>query len=173
MKRLPPEYAWLSAVQGRPLMIDHALELYGTHEGVGETDDNPIILAWAQEVGLQQVYRHDSVPWCGLFMSVVARRAGKTPPTNPLWALNWAGFGVASPQPSLGDVLVFKRPGGGHVGLYVAEDVQPDTNGVSAYHVLGGNESDQVEIMRIDKGRLYRARRPEYHVQPAGVRRCT
>jgi cell wall-associated NlpC family hydrolase len=36
----------------------------------------------------------------------------------------------------LGDVLVFRRGGGGHVALYVGEDEE-------AFHVLGGNQADR------------------------------
>jgi hypothetical protein len=39
-------------------------------------------------------------------------------------------------------VLVFERPGGGHVGYYFGEDA-------TAYHVLGGNQGDAVTIARI------------------------
>ena len=80
-----------------------------------------------------------------------------------LWALSWSAFGAKSPTASLGDVLVFVRNGGGHVGLYVGEDA-------SAFHVLGGNQSDQVCITRVAKARLYAARRPLYRVQPDNVR---
>ena len=85
---------------------------------------------------------------------------------DPLWALNWGNFGVHTKQPMLGDVLVFIRNGGGHVGLYVGEDAE-------AYHVLGGNQSDSVCFTRIAKARLYTARRPEYNLQPANVRVVT
>lgn len=159
---LSAQYAWLGRETG-PKMLVEALKLYGTVEGPG-TKDNPTILAWAAEIGLAKTYSHDSIPWCGLFIGLVAHRAGKEVVDSPLWALSWADFGKPAPVPMLGDVLTFKRDGGGHVGLYVGEDV-------SAYHVLGGNQSDQVCITRIARPRLYRARRPEYVEQPANVRK--
>jgi uncharacterized protein (TIGR02594 family) len=145
-------------------MIVEALKLFGTMEKPGAAN-NPTIVAWAQEVGgeVADVYKADSIPWCGLFMAVVAKRAGKEPPKHPLWALSWSVFGARSSAPALGDVLVFTRSGGGHVGLYVGEDA-------SAFHVLGGNQSDSVCITRIAKARLYAARRPLYRVEPANVR---
>jgi uncharacterized protein (TIGR02594 family) len=160
---LPSRYAWLAREPG-PKMIVEALKLYGTMEKPG-TADNPIIIGWAKEVGgeVADVYRADSIPWCGLFMAVVAKRAGKEPPKHPLWALSWSAFGAKAPAPALGDVLVFTRGGGGHVGLYVGEDA-------SAFHALGGNQSDRVCIARIAKARLYAARRPLYRIQPANVR---
>jgi uncharacterized protein (TIGR02594 family) len=161
---LPQQYAWLARESG-PKMILEALNLYGTLEGPG-TANNPRIVAWAKEVGgrLADIYQADSIPWCGLFMAVVARRADKEIPANPLWALSWSAFGAPVLSPGLGDVLVYARHGGGHVGLYVGEDDD-------AFHTLGGNQSDAVNIKRIAKGRLYAARRPLYHVQPANVRR--
>lgn len=159
---LPARYAWLDKEPG-PKMLLEALKLYGTLEVPGPKD-NPAILAWAAEVGLGQTYSHDSIPWCGLFMAVVAKRAGKQIPGSPLWALSWADFGTTAKMPMLGDVLTFKRNGGGHVALYVGEDA-------GAYHCLGGNQSDSVCITRIAKARLYRARRPAYNVQPANVRK--
>lgn len=159
---LPAAYAWVSALSPLPHMVDQAVALYGVHEGAGSVN-NPVILAWAKEVGLASVYTADSIPWCGLFMAVVAQRAGKPVPSGPLWALDWSKFGSDAGQPGLGDVLVFVRPGGGHVGLYIAEDS-------GAYHVLGGNTADAVSIARIDKHRLYAARRPIYSVQPATVK---
>lgn len=160
---LPDQYAWLAKEPG-PKMVLEALKLFGTVEGVG-AKDNPIILAWAKEVGLSDTYSRDSIPWCGLFLAVVAKRAGKEVVSSPLWALSWASFGqTAEGGAMLGDVLTFKRDGGGHVAIYVGEDT-------GAYHCLGGNQSDKVCITRIAKHRLYRIRRPVYNVQPANVRR--
>lgn len=148
-------------------MIVEALKDYGTLEGPG-TADNPKIIAWAREVGgeVADLYKADSIPWCGLYMAVIATRAGKEIPKHPLWALSWAAFGAKAQEPALGDVLVFLRQGGGHVGLYAGEDED-------AFHTLGGNQSDQVNIKRIAKGRLYAARRPAYRTQPANVRRIS
>jgi len=150
---IPVEYAWLDTVGTLPLMVQHALQLLGTTEKPGKAS-NPTIMSWAEEVGdtkLGYKYTGDDVPWCGLFMAVIAQRAGKKLPVGPLYALNWSSFGKASSKPSLGDVLTFKREGGGHVALYIAEDA-------TAYHVLGGNQSDKVCFTRIEKKRLYKAR---------------
>lgn len=158
---LPSAYAWLSRELG-PKMLVEALKLYGTREVPGDAD-NPEIIAWAAETGLSRTYRDDVIPWCGLFMAVVAKRAGKPIPATPLWARSWAEWGTASPRASLGDVLVFSRQGGGHVGLYVGEDAM-------AYHVLGGNQSDAVTITRIAKSRCIAVRRLYAIGAPANVR---
>lgn len=57
-----------------------------------------------------------------------------------------------------GAVMVFWRgsPSGtkGHVGFYWAEDD-------SAFHILGGNQSNSVSVTRIAKNRLISARWPD------------
>lgn len=156
MLALPKGYSWLNGLSPLPKMIQEALKLYGIQE-VSGARDNPYIMAWANECGLKAIYTADSVPWCGLFAAVVAKRAGYDFPSTPLWALSWAKFGEEAGQPRLGDILTFTRQGGGHVGFYIGEDKK-------AYHVLGGNQGDQVCITRIDKMRLYRARRPIYKI---------
>lgn len=158
---LPAPYAWLAKEAG-PRMLSEGLATYGTVEVPGR-GSNPTILAWAQEVGLERVYTADSIPWCGLWMTVVAFRAGKWIPRRPLWALSWASWGDDGGQPELGDVLVFVRPSGGHVGLYVGEDA-------SAYHVLGGNQGDAVTISRVAKARLRACRAWFRRNAPANVR---
>jgi uncharacterized protein (TIGR02594 family) len=163
MSDLPTAYQWLEALQPLPLIVRHAIAEYGVIEGSG-TADNPVILSWADEVGLANSFSHDAIPWCGLFMALVAKRAGKSIPARPLWALSWASFGAPAPQPGLGDVMVFRRDGGGHVALYIGEDA-------AAYHVLGGNQSDRVCFTRMAKNRLHAARRPAYHLPPLTVRR--
>jgi uncharacterized protein (TIGR02594 family) len=177
MPTLPSRYRYLEQLTP-PLMVAEALKEFGTLEGQGGAD-NPKILRWANEVGaaldtnyarwVADFYNKDSIPWCGLFMAVVTMRANKqkrperNPPNNFLSALAWAAFGRQQNPAGLGDVLVFVRQGGGHVGLYVGEDA-------TAFHVLGGNQSDSVNIARISKSRLYAVRRPVYQQQPASVK---
>lgn len=166
--KLPKQYSWLETESG-PKMIVEALKLFDTQEKLGK-EDNATIIAWAYEIGgkVEHIYKADSIAWCGLFMAVIAKRAGKTLVVDPLWALNWGTFGTYIEQPMLGDVLVFVRTAAdgskaGHVGLYVGEDE-------TAYHVLGGNQDDKVCIKRILKTRLYTSRRPKYNNLPGNVR---
>lgn len=165
--KLPRQYAWLEQLDYRPKHLVEALNLYGTTEMAG-TADNPVIMGWRDECKAAGVnvagYTADSVPWCGLFQAVVMVRAGRDPAPDPLWALNWAKFGVDGGQPELGDILTFKRPGGGHVAQYIAEDK------MGCYHVLGANQHDQVNIMRIQKDRMYSCRQPPYNNKPVQVR---
>jgi uncharacterized protein (TIGR02594 family) len=159
---IPKAYQWLAS-EPAPRHLLKAIELYGVTESVGSAN-NPVILGWAKEVGLEKIYTADSIAWCGLYISVVMFRAGRPVVKDPLWALNWNNFGVKVDVPMLGDVLTFTRKSGGHVGCYVGEDS-------TAYHVLGGNQGDKVSIVRIAKSRLSQARRPEYNSQPTNIRK--
>lgn len=164
MSNIQAGYEWLLIEDG-PKMIKAALSFIGTKELAGTKDNNPVILGWGKELGVDKVYSNDEVPWCGLFMGKVAKDAGKPYPKNFIWAKSWANFGVKVKQAMLGDVITFNRPGGGgHVALYVGEDA-------SAYHVLGGNQGNAVTISRVSKNRVYSITRPIYTVQPANVRR--
>lgn len=151
-----------------PRIIREALALYGVTETAGSAD-NPIILGWAKETKIKDDdwYVDDATPWCGLFTAVVAQRAEWEVPAQPLRALSWANFGVAvnKNEAILGDILVFVRKGGGHVGLYVGEDV-------NYFYVLGGNQSDKVNITKIAKDRLHAVRRPKYKIaQPESCKK--
>jgi len=185
---VPLADAWVLHQTPLPRVIDEALKLYGVKEKVG-SDNNPVIMEWAAELGEQRIgwkYTADSIPWCGLGVSISCLRAGKRIPEGPLYALNWAKFGtpVALRQglmvdlplifanallASLGDVLVFDRtqPGAttrsGHVGFYIGEDSD-------YYRVLGFNQGDAVSFTWIAKRRCVAIRRPEYHTPPASVR---
>lgn len=152
---MPPHYHWL-LYQNTPRVIQEALNLYGIYEWRGD-DHNPAILQWAKDLGsyVGIDYNRDEIPWCGLYVGICVHRADFTPPKILVRAKEWLKFGtvIDRADASLGDVLVFERKGGGHVGFYVGHD---DTH----YHVLGGNQSNQVNIMRLDKKRCI------------GVRRC-
>lgn len=162
MTALPKQYGWLSREPGPRILLE-ALKVYGTAETPGP-GNNPAILAWAKATGLDKVYRADSIAWCGLAMAYVALQAGWEPPLNPLWARNWLNFGTTQRTAMLGDILVFSRGNAGHVGLYVGEDS-------TAYHVLGGNQSDRVSFKRIAKARLLGIRRCPWRInQPLNVR---
>ena len=158
---LPKKYQWLQ-LEDAPRHLLKAVELFGTTEIVGPKN-NPVIMDWAKETNLKQ-YTNDDIPWCGLYMAVVMKRANRDVVKDPLWARNWANFGVAVKEPMLGDVLVFQRETGGHVGLYISESR-------THYHVLGGNQGNAVSIVLIAKNRLIASRRPPYIKQPLNVRK--
>lgn len=166
-----------------------ALTELGTLETPG-SPSNPKILGWADEVAratgttytnwAADWYNSDKIAWCGLFAAVCAvrsanGRADRLPPSKYLSALSWAEWGVAVQWKGreglrlgeiwVGDILVFVREGGGHVGICVG--VSHDGKTV---HVLGGNQGDRVSIAEIPVSRLYAVRRPAYQARPEGAR---
>jgi uncharacterized protein (TIGR02594 family) len=147
-----------------PKVLVEAYKLLGIKETLGK-DNNPVILNWADKIGLKKTYTADEIPWCGLFIAYVCFMAGKPGVENPLWARNWSKFGTKQNIAMLGDILVFSRgANSGHVGIYVGEDDK-------AYHVLGGNQGDAVSIVRIVKSRCIAIRRTEWSIaQPNNVR---
>lgn len=176
---LPKAYQWLLSIAVLPRVISVALQLFGTAEVVGR-GSNRTIIGWRD--ALNQAghkitgYSDDDIPWCGLFVAYVVHMAGKVPVHNPLWARNWAQYGEGIAErvgqnlvvrmgfaPSLGDVLVFVRDGGGHVGFYIGEDA-------THFHVLGGNQGNRVSIVRIAKDRCIAVRRHVYKAAPDSVK---
>lgn len=159
IKPLKPQYQWLASEPG-PKMLLEALKLHGVEEFAGEKN-SPEVLSWARELDLP-AYNADSIPWCGLYCAIVAKRAGKPVVKDPLWAANWLKWGSPC-EPELGAVAVFSREGGNHVAIIVGEDS-------THYHVIGGNQKDSVSISRLEKGRL-RGCRAMYQKKPANVRK--
>jgi len=135
---------------------------------------NATIIAWRDELNgaapagkpIVAGYSDDDIPWCGLLVAIICYRRLKNileVVKNPLWAANWSKYGVGVKVAMLGDILVFKRSGGNHVGFYVGEDKD-------CYHVLGGNQSNKVSITRIEKSRCWAIRRPPYVTVPKAVK---
>lgn len=158
---LDTPYAWLANEPG-PKILQAAIPMYGIKETIGKAD-NPVIMAWAKELGLEKVYLSDETPWCGLWAAVCVKRAGKPVVKDPLWARNWAKWGEAC-EPELGCILVFERgPTSGHVGIYVGENA-------THFFVYGGNQKDKVSIVPIAKERLIDSRCMFSVAKPANVR---
>lgn len=164
MPAMQKGYEWLLG-EPAPKMLVEALKLYGVKEYPGGAN-NPVIMGWAKETGAKG-YTGDSIAWCALGASVVAKRAGwdYQPGGNALWARNWALWGNKADVAMLGDFLVFPRGSGGHIGQYVGED---DTH----YHVYGFNQNDTVNIVRKPKTPILAIRRAPWKIaQPPNVRR--
>ncbi|WP_085025672.1 TIGR02594 family protein [Ensifer aridi] len=153
-------------IPAEPVWMREARRFMGLKEVTGAAS-NGTILGWAKRLGgwVAGFYTNDDIPWCGLAVAhwISFTLPSEPLPANYLSALAWAKFGRQLEAPVLGAVLVFKRPGGGHVGLYVGEDA-------SHFHVLGGNQSNSVSVTRIAKDRLEAIRWPATGGMPAGGR---
>lgn len=104
------------------------------------------------------------LPWCGDFIQTVIALSLPQEPmvAQPYLARGWLKFGVECP-PCLGAVAVFwrgKKSGtSGHVGLLVGEDD-------GHWYVLGGNQSNAINVMKLAKTRLLGTRWPKTHTNP-------
>lgn len=143
---------------GDPIMI--ALKYYGIKEVAGP-NSHPDIIAWIK--GMFPLAANDGdTPWCSIFMNFLMKQAG-LPFTGSGMAKSWLKWGkpVKWEDRRMGDVAVFSRgaPGSasGHVALYVNDK---DVEG-KYLRVLGGNQSDAINISAYDKARLIELRRHE------------
>jgi uncharacterized protein (TIGR02594 family) len=135
--------AWYSEVERR--------------KGLHEVKNKATLMAWLRSDG-HTLGDPSKLPWCGdLVETAIRKTLPKEPiPQNPYLARNWLKFGTMV-KPCLGAILVFnggkRPPPSGHVCFYAGEDK-------THYHVLGGNQSNAITVMKIAKNRLLGARWP-------------
>lgn len=173
---LPSNFKWLENIGTLPKMIVEGILLLGIKEIKG-TKSNPVILKFAEDIGVKNIYKNDDTSWCALSHNAIALRAGKKifgykDPYDLLRALAFQKQGaeinkddwqiVAPDNAVLGDSLIFKRPGGGHIGIYIGESK-------THYIVMGGNQNNEYSFTRIDKKRLVAVRRPTYKIAMPGA----
>lgn len=117
--------------------------------------DNPKVVAYYADSGNAGV-KNDSVAWCAAFVGAMLKRAGGKG-TGLLTARSYLMWGVPVERKNAkpGDIVVFKRGNSnweGHVAFFVKD------NG-STLSVLGGNQSDAVNIKNYSASQLLGIRR--------------
>ena len=162
---------WLYSLGVLPKMIIEGILLLGTKEIKG-AKSNPIILKFAEDIGVKSIYKNDDTSWCALAHNSIAVRAGKKvsgfkDPYDLLRALSFQKQGLELNKDEwevvpvdgamLGDTLIFKRPEGGHIGMYIGESK-------THFYVMGGNQNNEYNFTRIAKNRLVAVRRPRWKV---------
>lgn len=120
--------------------------------------DNPVVVAmWA--LGRAGNIDEDETPWCAAFASCVLELSGiKSARTG--WARSYLQWGKRIEKPREGCIVVFKRGSGGHIGFVVGKT----SSGELA--VLGGNQSDAVNVRSFDKSRVLGYMWPEGYPVP-------
>lgn len=121
---------------------------------------NKLILDWLGKLGAW--WKDDEVAWCGTFVAHCIQAAGLPYPKDWFRAKAWSDYGALLRPERIapGALLIFDRKDakgrsvGGHIGFYVGEDDL-------CYHVLGGNQSNGVNVSRIAKGRCIATRWPK------------
>ncbi|CUV65221.1 hypothetical protein BN3087_220038 [Sulfurovum sp. enrichment culture clone C5] len=120
-----------------PVWLKNAMKYIGVHEIHG-TQNDVTVMKWHK---LSGGFSNDEIAWCGSYVNGIMIESGfKKTVSSPARALSWLEFGVSS-KPVIGAIAVKSRIGGGHVGFLVA------TEGKYVY-ILGGNQSDEVNIRR-------------------------
>lgn len=154
-----------------PAMLAEAMKHIGVREWSGRNRFNPEIKKWADELKAADVlswYPDDDIPWCGLFIAILALRCHPelTMPPNVLSARNWGGrdvphgvnknaadepgWGKAGPSPQDGQSVYNGSVGimwrthktkswHGHIGVIFAQN---DTH----IGMVGGNQSNSVSL---------------------------
>ena len=137
----------------KPAWLQIAERYQGLREIRGPSH-NKIILGWLTK--LRAWWRDDETPWCGVFVAHCMDEAGLPYPKFYMRAKAWSDYGSLLRRDRLapGAILVFDRAGGGHVGFYVGEDA-------GHYFVLGGNQGNAVNVMKLGKTRLVASRWPK------------
>lgn len=133
------------------------LKIARSYDGLKEIPGprhNQTIIRWLGK--LRAWWSDDETPWCGVFVAHCMQESWLPFPKFYMRAKAWSDYGSLLRRDRLapGAILVFDRAGGGHVGFYVGEDA-------GFYYVLGGNQSNAVNVMKLGKSRLVASRWPK------------
>ncbi len=130
-----------------------ALAEQGVKEFPGN-GDNPRVVEYLKSTNLAAPFdANDETAWCSAFVNWCVERSGFEG-TDSAWARGWLNWGKKTTAPKRGCIVVFKRNvSSGHVAFYISE---------TATHikVLGGNQSNQVNISNYPKSRFLGYRIP-------------
>lgn len=140
-----PEPKWLATFR----------VIYGLQEVPGPKS-NPVILRWVEALKAPNWYDDDDKPWCALALNRIFLACGfplAGTGYDLFRAKSFTSWGVDLTIPTLGAIMVFERPEGAHVGLYLGERKD-------AYCIFGANQSNAVGIAWIAKKRLIAVRWP-------------
>lgn len=126
-------------------------------EGIKEfpgNGDNPRIVEYLKSTNLSAPFNaNDETAWCSAFVNWCVERSGFEG-TDSAWARSWLNWGKKINTPQRGCIVVFKRDvSSGHVAFYIGETA-------TQIKVLGGNQSNAVDITNYPKSRLLGYRVP-------------
>ncbi len=137
--------------------IDEAKKHLGLKEIKGDVDNQEIVKFWAdiKNSGIKD----DEVPWCAAFVGACLERSGLKS-TRSGGSKSYLTWGDKLDEPIFGCIVVFSRDGGGHVGFVVGKDQS------GHIMVLGGNQSDAVNIKPFKTERVVGYRYPSGIAKP-------
>ena len=129
----------------KPSWIVQAERFIGLKEIKG-SEHNPEILQWWKDIKRGGI-KDDETPYCAAFVGAMLERSG-IKSTRFEGALAYLEWGMDLTSPIYGCVVVFSRPGGGHVGFPVGEDEH------GRLMVLGANQGDAVTVAPFERKRV-------------------
>lgn len=138
------------------------LTLARTQIGVREIKGpahNPLIVEYWRAIKRGGI-KTDEVPWCAAFVGAMLERSG-IQSTRFESAKSFETWGTQLAAPVVGCIVVFSRAGGGHVGFVVGQDSE------GSILVLGGNQSDEVNIRAFSRARATAYRWPSGEPVPS------
>ena len=103
------------------------------------------------------------IPWCAAFVNSVLEELGFKS-TKSLAAMTYAKYNKPTKTPTKGDIVVIKRNGGSgaHVGFF-----HGFKNGGKTVSILGGNQSNKVNIKDVPVSIVISYRKIEEKVYPS------
>ena len=143
----------------QPRILDKPwLKLAKSEIGVKEIpgpDHNPAVINYFRDAGFPEI-DNDETAWCSAFANAMIERCGYAG-SKSLAARSFLTWGKKVDKPSAGDIVVFwrnsPRSWQGHVGFYVGETQ-------THIKVLGGNQSNAVNVSEYPKTQLLGYRKP-------------
>lgn len=155
MSLIPARYDFLNHVGQLPQLFATGLQYIGIKEYPTKANNNPVILDMAKRVGVEKIYTNDEIAWCALFIFFLLIVTGKPLPSvgsdkyNYLRAKTFIGWGSSVKKDALmfGDIVVYKRPDGYHVAIFIAYTKQGN------HIIFGANQSNSVTFTEIGQDR--------------------
>jgi uncharacterized protein (TIGR02594 family) len=144
--------------QNEPAWLVAARKLVGLREISGAKHAPEIVQMWKdiKRGGIKD----DETPWCAAFVGSMLERSG-VKSSRFESAKSYLNWGQLIALPVVGCVVVFTRQGGGHVGFAVGRDKAGNLL------ILGGNQSDAVNIKAFPVSRVSGYRWPDGVQVPA------
>lgn len=126
--------------------IAEGRRLIGLQESLNGNPSNPEVLQMWRDIKRGGI-KSDKIPWCAAFVGSMLERSG-IKSTRFESAKSYLNWGEVIEKPCYGCVAVFTRDGGGHVGFVVG------ITRMGNLLILGGNQSDAVNIKSFARNRV-------------------
>lgn len=143
-----------------PKWLQEARKLIGLREIKGPNHAPEIIQMW-RDIKRSGI-KDDETPWCAAFVGAMLERVGIRSSRFES-ARSYLTWGDQLVEPLPGCIVVFSRDGGGHVGFCIGQDAAGNLL------ILGGNQSDAVNIRAFPRTRVTGYRWPSGVMLPEPV----